>query len=334
MILSPQPIARHEYDTARLMAGHRPVWLHPNKQVVYEISCPPGSVHRGWIGFSRWASTSLPATVGPVPAELVLARPGFYDYVPVLDPAEAVEWHVNFADPDLFFGYRGPLFAQDELQVAEHPALGALREALVAAGIAVTTRGPDGPTPVLVTGVERRASVATNPDPEAGRPHGLYGNAFARADPELVRRATTRVEPPTITNLVAIAAPSGGSGRYRRDTIEQILTTAVTGFAAAAAESQRLRGPAVRVAVHTGYWGCGAFGGNRVLMALLQVLAAAIAGLDLLAFHTGGPGGGAPLDEAFRILRDDLATRLPMPTHELVGRLEAFGFEWGVSDGT
>jgi Poly (ADP-ribose) glycohydrolase (PARG) len=43
------------------------------------------------------------------------------------------------------------------------------------------------------------------------------------------------------------------------------------------------------VAVHTGYWGCGAFGGNRVLMALLQVLAAGSAGLDQLVFHVGDP---------------------------------------------
>lgn len=333
MTLPPAPIARREYDSTRLIAEHPPVRLDPNKLVVHQIACPPGSAHRGRIGFSRWAATSLPAAVGFVPAELLVVRPGFYDYVPCLDPAEAVEWHVNFADPNLFVGYRGPLFAQDELQVAEHPALGALREALVAAGIPITTLGPDGPTPVLITGVERRVSVSTNPDPRAGRPHGLYGNAFARADPEVVRRATTRIEPPTITNLIAMAAPPGGSGRYRSVTITQILTTAVTGFAAAVAESRRLRGSTVRVAVHTGYWGCGAFGGNRILMALLQVLAAAIAGLDRLAFHTGGAGGEAPLAEALRILRDDLRTGPSMPTGELVGRLEGFGFEWGLGDG-
>lgn len=32
------------------------------------------------------------------------------------------------------------------------------------------------------------------------------------------------------------------------------------------------------VIVHTGHWGTGAFGGNKVVMAFLQILAAKIAG--------------------------------------------------------
>lgn len=42
-----------------------------------------------------------------------------------------MEWWVNFADPILFVAYAGRLFAQDEIQVAEHPALGHLKEKLV-----------------------------------------------------------------------------------------------------------------------------------------------------------------------------------------------------------
>ncbi len=42
------------------------------------------------------------------------------------------EWWVNFADPHLFVAYGSSLFAQDEIQVAEHPSLGHLREALYA----------------------------------------------------------------------------------------------------------------------------------------------------------------------------------------------------------
>jgi hypothetical protein len=39
-------------------------------------------------------------------------------------------WHVNFADPQLFVAYGSQLLAQDELQAAEHPLLGSIREAL------------------------------------------------------------------------------------------------------------------------------------------------------------------------------------------------------------
>ncbi len=32
--------------------------------------------------------------------------------------------------------------------------------------------------------------------------------------------------------------------------------------------------------IHTGFWGCGAFGGNRTLMVILQALAADLAGVE------------------------------------------------------
>jgi hypothetical protein len=326
------PIERLDFDAAELINEHPPAWRNSNKQVVYEIACPPGSVHHGRIGFTRWEAMALPAAVEPARADLVLARRGFYDYAPILDPAEGVEWHVNFADPHLFVAYGGPLFAQEEIQVAEHPALGALREALNAAGVRSTTLGHAGPTPILVSGVERRVSIRTGPNAAAGRPRGLYGNEFARADPAAVRQATSRIDPPTISNLVAMSAPPGGYGRYRQEEIGSILSTACTGFRAAVLESARLRGDGTHVAVHTGYWGCGAFGGNRVLMATLQVVAAGMAGLDRLAFHTGGRGGEAPLEKALGI-RTNLDAGGPIENRALVEKLVGIGFEWGVSDG-
>ena len=156
------------------------------------------------------------------------------------------------------------------------------------------------------------------------RPAGLYGNAFARADGDVVRRATTPIDPPTITNLIAMAARRGLRGRYGADEIESVLTT-FTGFRAAVLESHRERGPRTSVAIHTGYWGCGAFGGNRVLMALLQVFAAGIAGLDRLVFHVGGPGGRNPLEEALRLVNGSLGTDLDLSTCELIGRIETIG---------
>jgi hypothetical protein len=237
------------------------------------------------------------------------------------------------------------------MQAAEHPALGALREALLDKGLeAVTTEGGrDGgePTPVLVRGVERRLAIATDPNPEEGRPRGLYGNRFARAPADAIVRATTVLDPPTITNLIAIAAPAGGRGAYERADIEYVLTTAYTAFAAARVESREAVGEAgrsaaaaaadgVRTVVHTGFWGCGAFGGNRVLMALLQVLAARMAGLDRLVFHTFDGPGSAALADAQDILSGevgDAAAGEKWVTSEVLDRIEALGFAWGVSDG-
>jgi len=66
-------------------------------------------------------------------------------------------------------------------------------------------------------------------------------------------------------------------------------------------------------------------------MALLQVVAAGMAGLDRLVFHTGGPGGDVPLERASHILAGLGGGRIE--TQALVEDLVGMGFEWGVSDG-
>ncbi len=329
---TPVPIDRHAFDAAVLVADHPPRVHNANKRVVLDIACPPDAVHRGTIGYTRWAPMELPGQLDPVAPALVLPMPAFFDYQPAIEGLDAVEWHVNFADPHLFVAYAGGLFAQDEIQVAEHPGLAALKQALEAADVETRTDGPDGPTPVLVTGVERRVSIETSRDAAAGRPQGIYGNAFASADPDAVRQATTRIDPPTVTNLIAIAAIAGGWGRYTRDEIRRTLLTAYTGFRAAVLESERQIARPARVAVHTGYWGCGAFGGNRVLMAMLQGLAAQMAGLGRLVFHTGSPGGDAPLVDALDLIAA-LTGGEPMATGDLLTAIDGQGFRWGVSDG-
>ena len=115
------------------MTEHPPVLRDPNKQVVMEVACPAGTVHEGEIAYSRWPALPLPEVIALDGAEeRVEVRERVYDYRPATGMAGAVEWHVNFADPRLFTAYGSGLVAQDEMQVAEHPALGALREALSA----------------------------------------------------------------------------------------------------------------------------------------------------------------------------------------------------------
>ncbi len=327
---SPAPIERRTYDAAVLMESHPPILRDPNKRIVFDIACPPGSPSRGELEYSRWAEMTPPRMVHPGrAAELVEVRPGYFDYARADDLSDAVEWHVNFADPHLFVAYGSSLFAQDEMQVAEHPILGSLREALNAEGHRASTTDGDRATPVLVVGAERRCRIETDPSPAEGRPAGLYGNAFARASADAVMRATTRIVPPTITNLIAMAAPPGGSGRYDQATIESILNTAYTGFRSAVIASRRAEDE-IPVVLHTGYWGCGAFGGNRVLMSVLQILAAEMAGLERLVFHTGMPGGDAALAEGLALLAGHPEA---IETRSMIDRLHSHGFEWGVSDG-
>ncbi len=331
--LTPEPLQRRTYEAAKLVRQHPAVLRNENKQLLYAIACPPGSVHAGRLEYSRWPDIPLPlprvAEEGSA-ARRVVVRDGHYDYRPVLDPAAGAEWHVNFADPNLFYAYGWVFFAQDEVQVAEHPVLGSLREALVAEGRPTTTMENGRPTPVLVMGAERRVRIQTA-GAQGGGPSWLYGMAFARATADVVRAATTRIDPPTISNILAMAAPYGGRGRYQPEQIDHAIGTAYSGFRAAVLESMRTAGPEALVVIHSGFWGCGAFGGNRVMMTLVQVLAADMAGVTRLVLHVGGPGGRTSVDRALA-LTPDFATA--DSTDELIARIEALGLAWGVGNGS
>jgi hypothetical protein len=329
-----EPLQRRTYDPAALKRQHPPALRNENKQVLFAISSPPGAVHAGALEYSRWPELPLPVSLELDPVRLdrlLVVRDGYYDYRPVLDQGAGTEWHVNFADPNLFYAYGSVLFAQDEIQVAEHPVLGSLREAIVAEDRPATTIANGRPTPVLVMGAERRISIQTAPGSGGGRPSWLYGMAFARATPDAIREATTRIDPPTISNILAICAPFGGRGRYQREQIELALSTAYSGFRAAVLESRRAAGPDTQVAIHSGFWGCGAFGGNRVMMTLVQILAADMAGIAPLVLHIGNSSGRESVERA-RALVADLAAATR--TDELIGFLDALGLEWGVSNGT
>jgi hypothetical protein len=133
-----------------------------------------------------------------------------------------------------------------------------------------------------------------------------------------------------------MAAPAGGDGRYGSREIAGILTTAWTAFRAAVVESARLAagGPAP-IEIRTGFWGCGAFGGSRPLMALLQILAARMAGVQRLTFYAFDQAGVLPFQEGAGAL--DAALRRGSAGETLaalLGRIEQRGFQWGVSDGT
>ncbi len=296
------------YDPARLLAEHPPKLRHPHKRMVFELACPANARHVGPISVTRWRAAPLPPAVRERRTTAICER-GTYGY----DGAPST-WHVNFADPQLFVAYGSALLAQDELQAAEHPLLGSIREAL---GDDARTEDSLAPTPVLVAGVERRCAIDTRE---------LYGNRFARASVDEVRRAITVLEPPPRSNLIAIAAPGGGRGPYFRAQIEKILVTAYTGFAAAVGETGGL------VEVRTGFWGCGAFGGNRQLMAILQLVAAELAGVERVRFYAFDAAGERDFAAGAAALERVRGTA-GEPVDALVERIADLDYEWGVSDG-
>jgi hypothetical protein len=329
------PTARLTFDAVELWSKHPPRFRHPNKHALLEFATAPPFTPAGTLVYTRWTAMNVPLTLGGKDRAKVDGCQDVYDYRPTDTPAPVLEWHVNFADPNLFVAWASPLFAQDEIQVAEHPILGSLKQALDATGKLPLTRTVENgrPTPVLIRGAQRLISVATDANAVEGRPAGLYGNRFAAAPVEAVRRATRRIDPPTVTNLIAIAAPSHGSGAYSRAEIEYVLTTAFTGFAAAVLESEEAVGTAATTVVHTGFWGCGAFGGNRVLMPALQILAAHLAGVDRFVFHAFDAAGMAKFSEAVKLLEQILAATKRVDVTTVITRLVKMNFRWGVSDG-
>jgi hypothetical protein len=345
-------ICHCEFDASMLITKYPAKLKNPNKKIVFEISCPPGATHSGTITFSRWHQMPLPETLtrNDLCPRFDLREDYFTYETP---PEERVDWHLNFAHYDLFCAYGGPLFAQDEMQVAEHPALASLRHALIDSGIKPLTVEDGIPTPALIMGVERRCIVETNVDPVLGRLYGLYGNHFNRASEEVIRQATKVIEPPTISNILAMEAlaystnqlpcleilpfdmeasvyGTAPSIRYTQQEIEFILSTAITGFSAAVRESKK-NDSAIQVAIHTGFWGCGAYGGNRILMPLLQMIAACCSDLDILVFHS--PIDSMEYYSAIDLLEKVLPIDQPVKVNNLISQVESIGFEWGISDG-
>ncbi len=328
--MEPKLFDHRELDAATLMREHPPRFSDPNKRAVFAELLRTDEIPGGTLVLTRWAEAPLPGT-RPLTRPGLIERSGFFVYGEPA-PAATMHWHVNFAMSDCFGAYAGPLLAQDELQVLEHPALGSLREAADAEGFSLLCMEEGRPTPVLVAGVERRGNLDTRPTP--GNPSGLYGNHFARAPQDAVLAALSRIGPPTMSNILAIEAPAYGSGAYQREEIALILSTAFSGFRAAvletarAAEQQRSQ---ARTMIHTGFWGAGAYGGDRELMALLQLVAAELAQIDDLIFYSVGQAGA----ETFAAARKRYdALPAEWTVDEVIDHVLSLAYEWGESNGT
>lgn len=246
-------IATKTFDTPELVEKFPPKVFNENKKVLFKISM--ANKHSGKIVFSKYNSMSFPSKFDPYKTEFIMDEHG-YQYE---EPKEknTISFHVNFADTQLFGYYGGGLFAQDELQVGEHPTCGSLREALSLEKdkkLQPLTKD-NGATPCIVCGVEKRIKIKLDANKDEGRPNGLYGNEFRAVSKDAIIKATKVLDPPSISNIIAIEAPKNGSGQYSRSTITGILTTAYSGFLGAKMEALILNNKEMpKVEIHTGFW--------------------------------------------------------------------------------
>lgn len=284
---------------------------------------PPPS---GPLVVSRWADAGLPETFAGGGGPALSLPPSPIAYLP--DPPDAERWVVNFACSELFMAYGGPALAQDELQVVEHPILASVRQRLCSEPDSSPLRAlaaEDGrATPVLIEGAERVAELDLR----------WYGHRFRTATPSQVERDLLPLVPRTRSRILAMESIPFGSGWYALDEVRRLVATATAGFRAAVRQS-RARDDMQDVIVHSGFWGCGAYGGSRVLSGLVQMLAAKLADVDELVLHALDTHGVHAAEEA----RDRFAAQLGQPGQlvELEDVLEDIvdhGYRWGRSDGT
>jgi hypothetical protein len=193
---------------------------------------------------------------------------------------------------------------------------------------------------VLISNAERVIDLDTK---------DIYGNAFVKATEDQLEKAFRPVKSPQVVNLIAIEAPSYGEGRYTRDQIRFILTTCYTGFKAAQilankthkmntgmpAPSQQRGGRSgtntLSTTIHTGWWGCGAYGNNRQMMLITQILAAYWAQIDRIVFHTQTKEHQNDIDEATKTV-DKLAHRKQVD--EIIDEIYNLILEWENSNNT
>ena len=176
----------------------------------------------------------------------------------------------------------------------------------------------------MIQGVERRLQINT-----VVEGHGsIYGARFGQAPASIVRAAANVLERPTISSILAIEAPiaNGQGGRYDSMHIEDALTTAYSGFRAAVLLDHR---QGRSTTVHTGFWGCGAYGGDPVLMTMIQLFAAHLAGVSEVVFHTVDRDP-AKIERAHHLLKTEFSAET---TRAVVGKLARAGFTWGTPDG-
>jgi len=335
-----EQISTINITSQKLFEKYPSIWSDEYKREMFEISCPKGSVHSGELDITRWRALEIPdhLSLEPHNIEVVVHR-GPFQYQPT-DGNNTVEWYLNFADGDLFFHYGSKLMAQDEHQVAEHPILASVKEMLEELATEnsdydpctrdYTNLSPNPPTPILVMGAERRLNIDLTSNTDQGRLNGLYGNRFREAPWDIVKTAVSVLSPPTISNIIAMEAPSGGKGIYTLEQIKDSFQTAYTAFSAAKEEGFRRGGKNVKTIINTGSWGTGAYGGNKVLMTSIQILAAIVSQIEQVNFYTTD---SKLAKQAQSLIADMLLVNPTMAIQTVLCEIFNMEFQWGVSDG-
>ena len=275
---------------AELLDKYTPDYSFSRKRWLFEQACAVHSKVSGDLEISRWAfdESVFEKGAGFYSGCKISSVPGYYDYKD-RSSSERYVWYVNFADYLLFGFYDDSKFAQDEIQSLEHPLLCSVVRYLDDNNL------PHLPTytalirnkvtaPYLVENVPYWISVNTSVTMADGSVHNLYGHNFSTESHDVINAGIKIVQEDLNNNIIAMAAPDSiNNGCYSYSDIRYSIETVLTAFSAAAVQADK-KG-CKKVVIHTGNWGCGAFGGVPVFSYLCQFIAGSMCGIDELVFH-------------------------------------------------
>lgn len=199
-----------------------------------------------------------------------------------------------------------------------HPVLAVLRHSLEFESIKDSAYNPnttqDGrSTPCLLRDIPFRMDVDTFSA-------NLYGNMFANASGEDVLKCTTFIEGnDRKNNIIGIEAPKGGKGEYTLSQINDVCGTLYASF----------KSVGEGATIHTGHFGCGAYGGNKELMAILQILCAKVAAVSLV-YHCFGDD--VPVQRGKEKL-EEIVEGDSVNMGNCLHKIQKMGYIWGSSDG-
>lgn len=236
-------------------------------------------------------------------------------------------WVSNFADRDLLLAALTGLFAQDEIQTAEHPVLQNLRRTLVDLddiGSKPVRYLQDGEVAVMED-VERRGRFNSF--------NGIYGNKFQLAEWPLIEGQCDKIT--TKSNIIAFRAPDMGSSKkgllYTREDLSRFLYRALAACLAIKANTS----PKEKVIWETGLAGTGAFGNSIPVSLILQLAAANFAELNTVDFFPFNHGAEA--QAAYKQYQQIEAANLGKSPEALLDYLFAnrvrLNLRYGASDG-
>jgi hypothetical protein len=312
-----------------------------NKALIYHEVVQPFQPSAAQLHFSRYVVPAFnPTDLDMLPGPKHFNTQSLFEFIHTQDvytypepPADEIHFYVNFADTNLFGYYNESEFAQDEIQALEHPVLGSIREFLVEAQFQAgkellipMTRGLDGRiTPCIVIGAQRQLEIDTT---------HIYGRNFAPAKYDDKFKSYFKVVPSSAspTNLICIASLREGVGKYSVSDIATTFVTAYAGFAAAV-NAAALVVPMKKVVIHTGNWGCGAFGNDVELMTILQITAARlVGGVKKMHYHSVSAASAAKVLNAQGWVKYNMQDKAPVAQY--LRALHARGIEWGEGNGT